>query len=143
MMKKPYDLGAMKPETHPIAFLLILCDELQEWNREAYGIKISYGCFAAEADVTINLERLAVTFITHNGSLPETFAQEKTDLLQILDLNELFGSVDIQCKAVKTQVLPVVHSHVEPRSIRGFGETYGQFMRCTTKSSWNATLTSL
>lgn len=116
MMKKPYDLGAMKPETHPIAFLLILCDELQEWNREAYGIKDKLRVLAAEADVTINLERLAVTFITHNGSLPETFAQEKTDLLQkILDLNELFGSVDIQCKAVKTQVLPVVRSHVEPR----------------------------
>ena len=39
MMKKPFNLGALLPDTHPIAFLLILCDELQEWNRKAYGIK--------------------------------------------------------------------------------------------------------
>ncbi len=116
MMKKPFNLGAMRPETHPIAFLLILCDELQEWNREAYGVKDRLRVLAAEADVLINEETLAVTFITHDGSLPENFAQEKTELLyKMLDLNELFGNVDIQCKAVKKQVLPVVRNDIEPR----------------------------
>lgn len=31
------ELPALKPERHPLAFLLILSDELQEWNREEYG----------------------------------------------------------------------------------------------------------
>lgn len=116
MMKKPFNLGAMKPETHPIAFLLILCDELQEWNREAYGIQDKLRVLAAEADVEIDDERLAVTFITHDGSLPEGFSCEKTELLyKMLDLNELFVNIDIQCKAIKKRILPTVSNEIEPR----------------------------
>ncbi|MDR2456030.1 MAG: hypothetical protein LBE49_05480, partial [Deltaproteobacteria bacterium] len=37
IMKPPFSLGALSASSHPIAFLLILCDELQEWNRKAYG----------------------------------------------------------------------------------------------------------
>ena len=38
LQKKPFNLGPMAAQKNPIAFLLILCDELQEWNREAHGI---------------------------------------------------------------------------------------------------------
>ena len=38
LQKKPFELGPMSAKKNPIAFLLILCDELQEWNREAHGI---------------------------------------------------------------------------------------------------------
>lgn len=37
LMKDPFNLSQMNAEQHPIAYLLILCDELQEWNRESYG----------------------------------------------------------------------------------------------------------
>lgn len=40
LMKNPFCLNPMSVNQHPIAYLLILCDELQEWDRESYG-KIS------------------------------------------------------------------------------------------------------
>ncbi len=39
LMKEPFNLGPLSIHDHPMAFLLILCDELQEWNREVYGPK--------------------------------------------------------------------------------------------------------
>lgn len=37
LMKEPFNLGLLKASQHPIAYLLILCDEIQDWNRMAYG----------------------------------------------------------------------------------------------------------
>lgn len=116
MMRKPFNLGALAPETHPIAFLLILCDELQEWNRPAYGIKDRLRTLAAEAIIEVTDEVLDVTFITHNGSLPVNFSREKKKLLfKLLNLEALFGRVAIHCKALKKPVLPTPGSEIEPR----------------------------
>lgn len=116
MMKKPFSLGPLAPETHPIAFLLILCDELQEWNRQAYGIKDKLRTLAAEARVNITDGELAVTFITHNGSLPADFSREKKKLLnKLLNMDTLFGAVSIRCRAVKKTVLPMPAAGVTAR----------------------------
>lgn len=116
MMKKPFNLGALAPNVHPIAFLLILCDELQEWNRKAYGIKDKLRTFAAEADLEITDKKLALTFITHNGSLPANFSREKKKLLfKLLNLDSLFDVVAIHCKALKKIVLPEPGNEVIPR----------------------------
>lgn len=116
MMKKPFNLGALAPSTHPIAFLLILCDELQEWNRKAYGIKDKLRTLAAEANLVVTDEKLALTLITHNGSLPFDFSREKKKLLfKLLDLNALFDAVAIHCKSLKKPVLPEPSNEVVPR----------------------------
>ena len=36
-MKPPFKLSPLRACQHPIAYLLILCDEIQDWNRNAYG----------------------------------------------------------------------------------------------------------
>ncbi|MDD5018344.1 MAG: RyR domain-containing protein [Eubacteriales bacterium] len=116
MMNKPFNLSAMTPVTHPIAFLLILCDELQEWNRKAYGVKDRLRILAAEASLEVNDEKLALTLITHNGSLPANFSREKKKLLfMLLNLNALFANVTIHCKALKKSVLPELGDEVVPR----------------------------
>jgi hypothetical protein len=116
MQKKPFNLGALVPATHPIAFLLILCDELQEWNREAYGIKDKLRTLAAEAKLEITDETLNVTFITHNGSLPGDFSREKKKLLyKLLALDELFDTVSLHCKARKKSMLPRMGDEMIPR----------------------------
>jgi len=108
MMKKPFSLGALAPNTHPIAYLLILCDELQEWNRPAYGIIDRKRTLAAEAGIEVTDEALDVTFITRNGSLPVNFSREKKKLLnKLLDLDSIFRRVTIRCKSQKKQVLPM------------------------------------
>lgn len=116
MMKEPFNLGALTPNTHPIAFLLILCDELQEWNRKAYGIKDKLRTLAAEARLEVTDEKLALTFITHDGALPADFSREKKKLLlKLLDLDALFDSVAIHCKSLKKTVLPETDDDIVPR----------------------------
>ena len=38
LQKPPSSLGLLEPEQHPLGFLRILCDELQEWNWRPTGI---------------------------------------------------------------------------------------------------------
>ena len=116
MMKKPFNLAALAPSTHPIAFLLILCDELQEWNRKAYGIKDKLRTLAAEAKLVVTDEKLALTLIAHNGSLPADFSREKKKLIfKLLDLDALFDNVTIHCKSLKKTVLPEPSNEVVAR----------------------------
>ncbi len=116
LQKKPFNLGALAPVTHPIAYLLILCDELQEWNRQAYGIKDKQRTLAAEARLEITEEKLAVTYITHNASLPADFASEKKKLLyKLLDMGTIFDTVSVRCKALKKSVLPKAQTGLTPR----------------------------
>lgn len=116
MMTKPFNLGSLTPKTHPIAFLLILCDELQEWNRKAYGIKDRLRTLAAEARLEVTDEKLDLTLITYNGSLPVDFSHEKEKLLfKLLDLDALFDKVNIHCKTLIKSVLPETSNEVTPR----------------------------
>ena len=80
IMKPPFSRGSLSPKDHPIAYLLILCDELQEWNREAYGILDRKRAQAGEASILISNNRLDVTYITKTVKLPEQFSKEKEDI---------------------------------------------------------------
>lgn len=116
MQREPFSLGALSPETHPTAFLLMLCDELQDWNREAYGLLDKLQTLAAEARLDISDEALRVTFVAHNGSLLANFSRDKKKLLRkLLDLNALFGEVSIRCRAVKKPALPEPDRALAPR----------------------------
>jgi len=91
LMKSPFDKGTLSPFEHPIAYLLILCDELQEWNREPYGILDRKRSRAAEVSLLVTDKRLDVTYMVKCGSLPEKFPQEKEELLgNLLDMSALF-----------------------------------------------------
>lgn len=91
LQKEPFDLGPMHAADNPIAFLLILCDELQEWNRKAHGLITR--TFELPESVNFIMESgfLTAIFITPNRSMPESFCQKKkTDLLKMLDLEAVF-----------------------------------------------------
>jgi len=116
MQKKPFNMGPLSPASHPIAYLLILCDELQEWNREAYGIIDKKRTLAARATLHISDDALAVTYITEGGSLPAGFSRDKKKLLaKLLDMNALFDTVNIHCKALKKTALPTPSDEITPR----------------------------
>lgn len=92
IMKPPFSRGSLSAFDHPIAFLLILCDELQEWNREAYGILDKKRVQAGEAAIVISDDRLDVTYITKKVGLPENFSKEKEILLgELLEMDQVFG----------------------------------------------------
>ena len=104
LMNPPFNKGCLSPQDHPIAYLLILCDELQEWNREAYGILDKKRIQAGEASFLITENSLDVTYITKKGSMQEQFAIEKEKFFhKILDMQAVFdGGFSVDCEAMDT-----------------------------------------
>lgn len=116
LQKKPFNLGPLEPTAYPIAYLLILCDELQEWNREAYGILDKKRVQAAQAKLKITEDALDITFVTREGTLPPDFSREKKKLLRrLLMLDALFETVSVHCKAQSRNPLPQADTGPLPR----------------------------
>ncbi|MBR0081137.1 MAG: hypothetical protein IJP98_00200 [Clostridia bacterium] len=91
LQRPPFSLGAMRPDANPIAYLLILCDELQEWNREARGIITKTFTLADTVHLALDDGYLSATFVTKHGKLPADFCAEKKALLhRLLDLDTVF-----------------------------------------------------
>ncbi len=102
ILKPPFSRGPLSCESHPIAWLLIMCDELQEWNREAYGSLDRKRTHAAEASIAVTDSRLAVTYIAREGAMPDGFASDKEALLRkVLDIDPVFeGGFSVGCEAM-------------------------------------------
>jgi hypothetical protein len=91
LMKPPFSLGALSVWSHPIGFLLILCDELQEWNRTAYGSKDKKRVLAEASAIEIGDGTLDIHYITTSGVMDENFGDEKTKFLQnVLLMSDIF-----------------------------------------------------
>ena len=102
LMKEPFSLGAMHAADNPLAFLLILCDELQEWNREAHGILTRTFTLADTVHLSLGQSYLAATFVTKHGRLPEGFCSEKEELLhRVLAVDEVFpAGIDLDAESL-------------------------------------------
>lgn len=101
--KRPnsFNLPPLEPDKHPLGYLLILCDELQEWNREPYGREDKLRISIESADVSLDEQHMAVTYIITKGAMPEEFIGKKVGTLNsLLDLNAVFpGGISIGCDA--------------------------------------------
>ena len=87
LIKKPFELPPMKPTDNPLAYLLILCDELQEWNRQPYGVKDKQKSHVTELDICIDNEIITVDYIIKHGSMGLDFSSKKEDFLKkVLDI---------------------------------------------------------
>jgi hypothetical protein len=105
LMKLPFSLGALSAAKHPIGYLLILCDELQEWNRTAYGIKDKQRVLAEASDVEISDDMLKVHFMTSKGLMSERFGEEKGCFLRtVLQIHDVFPE-DIELTQTTTSEL--------------------------------------
>ena len=102
IMKPPFGKGRLSPNEHPIAYLLILCDELQEWNREAYGIVDKKRAHAEEASIVITEKRLEVTYSSSDDTLPENFSSDKENSIsKLLEMDAVFeGGFSVSCESV-------------------------------------------
>ncbi len=90
-MKEPYSLNKLHPETQPIAYLLILCDEAQEWNRQAYGEITKRLILVDSSKLDICENHMNLHYITKKGVLNEQFTAEKVDFINsILDIDSIF-----------------------------------------------------
>ena len=91
LQKDPFNLTAMHPIQSPIAFLLILCDELQEWNRQPFGIKDKKRSHVNELDLLVDDKRMEVDYIVKSGSMGLGFSEDKEELLRhVLSVSSIF-----------------------------------------------------
>jgi hypothetical protein len=75
LMKPPHKLGALSPKDHALAYLLILCDESQEWNRKIFGKRDQKELlFVNNSEVAANEDTLEIKYITSSGIFPDNFA---------------------------------------------------------------------
>ncbi len=90
-MKEPFSFSPMLPEQHPIGFLLILCDETQEWNREAYGTLTRSMVNIDDSNITINDLEFKLHYITKQGVVNDKFTNQKVDFVNnLLNMESLF-----------------------------------------------------
>jgi len=90
IMKEPYNHGPMKADENPIAFLLIFCDEMQEWNREAKGIKTKTLPGVNNVYMDISDDMVDIRYLS-NESLYEGFSEiRRNTFYSLLDISQLF-----------------------------------------------------
>lgn len=91
LQNDPFNLKELHPSQSPLAFLLILCDELQEWNRKPFGIKDKQKGHVNEMHLEIDDKKLEVTYIAKNGSVGLGFSKDKRKLLEsVLSMDSAF-----------------------------------------------------
>ncbi len=88
LQKDPFNLGPLYVESYPIAFLLILCDELQEWNRQPFGILDKQKSHVNDLKIIITDRRMKVEYVLKNGSMGLGFEKDKKEFIyNVLDID--------------------------------------------------------
>jgi len=99
LQEEPFELEQLHPQDSPLAFLLILCDELQEWNRRPLGQKDKQKNHVNDSVITITEDELDVAYIVNSGSLGFGFSKDKVSFLNdVLFVDVLFEKFNITTK---------------------------------------------
>lgn len=90
MQKPPFSLGQLSAKMHPMGYMLILCDELKEWNREAYGVLDKQKVLVADSDIIVTADILSIHSITFEKTLSLEYPNwyELTDSLKYSNIRE-------------------------------------------------------
>ena len=93
---KELDAPFLEYEKMPISFLLILCDELQDWNRLLYGdsTRVLPDKFTFEVKECETIFRYHFDILK---TIPPNYAEKKKrDLESVLSLNSLFPEIKLE-----------------------------------------------
>lgn len=78
LMKAPFYLMPLNAKNHPLSYMLILCDELQDWGRMPYGLKDIGRVYPANISINLENESFDLSYVYKdedwNG---EAFAENK------------------------------------------------------------------
>lgn len=107
----------LKPTSHPIAYLLMLCDELQDWNRIGYGKIEKTRTQAAAAKIAIDETHFEITYLASRGVFPQKFIEDKNLLFStLLDIPAVFtDGLQISCDTLEGIFQEASQSELVPR----------------------------
>lgn len=90
LLKDPFNLEILTCDKHPLSFLLILCDELQDWNRMAYGIEDKKKASAKQSVLELKNENLTMTYLTHDDEMSADYSDYKEKAInEIIDIKSI------------------------------------------------------
>lgn len=105
---KEKGLGPLFVHSYPIAYLLILCDELQEWNRQPFGTLDKQKSHVNDLNIVIDDRKMEVEYVLNSGSMGLGFEDEKEGFIySVLDIKStvfpggLSVSIDADSKIEK------------------------------------------
>lgn len=90
LMKEPFYMGKLNAESHPIAFLLMFCDELQDWNRMAYGVIDKRLCLPIDFDIKITNKTFELTYIANETEIQDYLDKKFKVIDETLQMKPLF-----------------------------------------------------
>lgn len=86
-----FKLKLLKAETHPIAYLLILCDHLQEWKRNCYGEESLKKEYPTDFDLIVNNSTMKISYkFSQHYSNMHDFSELITKIYKLLDVYDVF-----------------------------------------------------
>jgi len=93
LMNLPFNMQRFDMKNHPLGFLLILCDELQDWGRTPYGVKDLKKVFPNKKNIEIYNNELTFEYLyvtpDWDGKL---FAESKLETInKVLQVDSLFN----------------------------------------------------
>ena len=92
LQEEPFSLKQLNMESFPIAYLLILCDELQNWNSHPFGDVKNQDPRVNDLNIAINNDNMEVEYILNNGQRGFGFNKEKKGFLyDVLDIEGTFS----------------------------------------------------
>lgn len=95
-LMKPFNLGKLKCKRHPIAFLLILCDELQDWNRACYGEFDRVVNSPSGYDISISGDVLEIIYKFDKGDENDEYLVTKTQ-----SVSKVLGGTDLYHQGIR------------------------------------------
>lgn len=115
--QKSLGCGPMEPQSHPIAYLLMFCDEMQDWNRAGYGKIEKTRTQAASANIVINEKTFGITYLAGKGTFSKKFINDKNDLFnQLLNITAIFtGGLEIKCDTLEVIYKEAREDNLVPR----------------------------
>ena len=119
VLQKQFGCGPLDVRAYPLAYLLMFCDEMQEWNRAGYGTIEKYRTQVAHANLTIDDQRFGITYLAERGIIKQQFIEDKERLFGgLLDIGGVFAQgLDIGCDTLDTVFVEARSNKAIPRPV--------------------------
>ena len=119
VLQKQFGCGPLDARAYPIAYLLMFCDEMQEWNRAGYGTIEKYRTQVAHANIRIDGQYFGITYLAERGIIKQRFTEDKERLFSdLLDIGGVFAKgLDIECDTLDTVFIAARGDKAVPRPV--------------------------
>ena len=119
VIQKQFGCGPLDAEKYPVAYLLMFCDEMQDWNRAGYGIIEKLRTQVSYANIVIDDEHFGITYLTEKGILKQQFIDDKNSLFSsLLNIEGVFSNgLKIECDTLEEAFIAAKSDKAVPRPL--------------------------